>query len=190
MQAIIPPDYLPFIRATIAGITLSGDVLYLQQGAEGMHLAKDDLFSSMTFAFPDGWKPPLHTPLRVKWLRAFFNGVTLDGHELRVEEDEGFLLLKEVLNERGEAYPWIVEFVEGWAPPPSPEWDGSRQRCLPSAFERAWLVEQLGRLYGMTPASLVDLSHEQLVPLIDLAPDIAGISIRQRWMEREPKHWW
>lgn len=42
----------------------------------------------------------------------------------------------------------------------------------------------------MTPEYLADLSREQLVPLIDLAPDIPGIRVHQRWMYREPKSRW
>ena len=150
MQTIIPQPYLPSIRAAIAGITLSGDVLYPLRVAGSMQLAKDDRFFNLTCAFPDGWKPPLHASSRLEWLRAFFGGVTVSGHELQVEKDEGFLLLKEVLNEAGETYPWFVEFAEGWTMPPSPLWNGDLQCRLPSECERGWLVEQLGRLYGMT----------------------------------------
>jgi hypothetical protein len=190
MQRIIPPAYLPYITAAIAGITLSGDLLYLQQVAEGTQLAKDDSFSNMVFTFPDGWKPPLHTPSCLEWLRAFFDGMTVADHKLQIEGIDDWIVLSEILNEKGDKYHWFVEIAEGWAPPPNPVWNRDLRRRLPSECDRAWLVEQLGKLYGMSPEYLADLPREQLVPLIDLAPDISGITIHQRWMRREPKYWW
>lgn len=112
MNKFVPRQYIPYITAVVEGITLGSDELFIEEVAEGPLLVKSDGFSSMPFAFPDAWKPPQHTLARKQWLRAFFWRVTLAGHELVVEEDEGKLYLKEVLNEK-EYYPWLVAFAGG-----------------------------------------------------------------------------
>lgn len=33
-------------------------------------------------------------------------------------------------------------------------------------------------------------SREQLAPLINLASDIPGVAVHQRWMSLEPRRWW
>jgi hypothetical protein len=48
MRTIISPAYLPYITTAIAGITLSGDVLYLERVAEGTQLANIPHLPSFT----------------------------------------------------------------------------------------------------------------------------------------------
>ncbi len=191
MYRVLPWSHVSYIRAAIAGITLSGKELYLEEVAEGFVLVKDDGFVHASFDFPDGWKPPLPTSSHVEWLRAFFSGCMLNGHKLEVKEDEGVLFLDEVLGKARDVcprvYPWIVRFTEGWAPP-HPKSDS--QQHLPSTWKKSELIEQVSRLYGMKAENLVPLTCKQLVPLVDLAPDIPGIGIYQRWMYCEPATWW
>lgn len=189
MHETIPWNYVAYVRAAIAGITLSEARLYLEETPDGFALVKENGFVPVCFAFPDDWKPPLHTSSRAAWLRAFFRGCALDGHWLAVTEDADGLFLDEVLEPSGGVYPWVVRFAEGWIPPHGLESECSQPR-LPSECEKGELIEQLVQLYAMDPADLVVLTHEQLVPRVDLAPDMPEIGVYQRRMTRAPAHWW
>lgn len=189
MRELIPEPYLAYVAAAIEGITLSGRELFTEAVAEGTLLVLDHSAYPVVYAFPERWEPPRATSDRVAWLCCFFWGVTLNGHEVEVEEDGEWLYLKETFSNK-QIYPWIVRFRDGWQVPPPPDGVSGGQLPLPAGCEREQLVGQLSALYGMTREYLADLSREQLIPLIDLAPDIPGVCIQQRWIERRPRGCW
>jgi len=185
----IPWLYVAYVRSAIAGITLSGHRLYLEETYDGFVLVKEEGFVPSSFVFPDAWQPPLHAHSREEWVRAFFHGCWLNGHWLRVTEDDDGLFLDEVQGDPGVVYPWVVRFADGWAPPRGLESEVIQPR-LPACCKKEELVERLIGLYAMDLVDLAALSHEQLAQRIDLAPDMAEFGVYQRRRTRQPANGW
>jgi hypothetical protein len=189
MSALVPQQHLPYIENAIERFTLSGKALYLDKVAGGSVLVMDGSLGSEFFALPEMWQPPAETSSRVVWLCCFFWGVTRNGNALVVDEDEDWLYLHEVC-EKKQSYPWIVRFAEGWQPPYPPAGVQGSHLPLPAECGRDELIGLLCACYGCSHEELEDLSREQLAPLINLASDIPGMGLHQRWMFLEPRHLW